>query len=286
MSARNAAEAIELGESTLKDTLEDDPEYATMTHNLANMYENVFNLDGTVERENSAIKAAEEAMLRTLEDHPRLPVHLTMLGHNLWWRYERTGRMEDLEHAIHYLEQAIRCLENSADPQNALTRVLPPKLNSLRTILFSRYQSTGDAQDSRGDLGRAILATEDAIELMSREEGDLSMQKNNLSVLLINRFDISGDEKDLNRAIQLGEETLQQTNASHNNNLGTALERHYLQTGNLEDLTAAIKHAQLSVNNTPSDYRDLSGRLNNLGSLMLREPSSRWEDALQHFERS
>lgn len=278
-SRQDLYDAIKMAEEVLERTPDERPERAEMTHNLANMYENLFNIEGGAEQESRAIDSAEAAMLETPEDHVRRPVHLTMLGHNLWRRFERTGRIEDLE-------RAIDCLAEVTDPSRPPDRQLPSRLNSLAALLFTRYERSGDQQDSRGDLGKAILAVEDALELFPRYGGDLSMYQANLGALLVNRYLLWGDGEDLDRAIKLGQESLQTTDASHYNNLAMALKTHHIKTGRREDLTEAIRYAQLAVDNTAPDHRDLSGRLNNLGYLVSLDSSDRSEYALHCFERS
>lgn len=275
------ARAIYVAEQALDAIPEGHPDRIKMQHNLANMYENRFNLTGVATEENMSIDAAEAAVLAAPQNDPQLPTHLKSLGHNLWRRYERTGRMEDLEEAVRRLQQAVE-LTPHASP------ALPSRLNSLATVLFTRYQRTGDIQDSQGDLGRAILAVQDAIEMARARpaDQDLDMFRTNLSVLLINRYNQGSDIRDLNEAIENGEEAVRDRNPSHYNNQGINLERRFQLTGNSEDLDRAIQYAQDSVRLTPENHRDLSGRLNNLGHRLCLTSPPRWEQALECFTAS
>ena len=46
--------------------------------------------------------------------------------------------------------------------------------------------------------------------------------------------------------------------------------RRYEQTGSLQDLEAAIVHAEAAVEATPEDHPDKAAMLNNLGNMLIR----------------
>jgi len=88
-------------------------------------------------------------------------------------RYERTGKMEDLEEAIQVARQAVDVTpEDHPD--------LAERLNNLGNRLESRYERTGKVED----LEEAIRVARQAVDVTPKDHPDLAGRLNNLGTKL------------------------------------------------------------------------------------------------------
>ncbi|GAO11095.1 tetratricopeptide repeat protein [Streptomyces lydicamycinicus] len=97
-----------------------------------------------------------------------------------------------------------------------------------------------------------------------------------LGVALWARFERTGDQADLDQAVDLYQAAMRATAADHPNrarhvsNLGIALQRRYDCTGDQADLDAAIDRGRDAVQATPADHPDRAKYLSGLGGALQR----------------
>jgi tetratricopeptide (TPR) repeat protein len=184
------------------------------------------------------------------------------LGNNLRSRYERVGRLEDLEEAIRVTEQAVKVTPNGHPD-------LLKMLNNLGIELEKRYERIGRIED----LDEAFRVTEQAIKVAPDDHPDLATCLNNLGNQLERRYERIGRIDDLEEAIRVIMQAIKVTPNDHPdlavrlNNLGNKLEKRYERIRRIEDLEEAIRVTEQAVKVTPKDYLALlAACLNNLGN--------------------
>jgi len=145
------------------------------------------------------------------------------------------------------------------------------RLNSLGTILFDRYERTGNADD----LDAAISKAEEAVASTPLNHSDRARYLSSLGNLLSNRYLRTKNADDLDEAMSKAEEAVASTPVNHLdragplNILGNILSDRYKRTGNADDLDAAISKAEEAVALTPLNHFNRAGRLNNLGNRLF-----------------
>lgn len=289
-SVRNKEEdlerAIEYATRAADVTPETHPNYGDILNGLGALLYKRFLVTSNMGYLKEAISKAEKAVNSTPKDHPYLAGCLANLGHMLWKRFERTGRTEDLADALHQAKLAV-----DKTPSNSFD--FPLRSNSLGAIMHTLY----DRSDNIEDLDGAIVATRNALQHARHKK---AAYLNNLSVLLIRKFEWFRDKQNLNEgrnylneSIQNAEQAVKETEqthpsqASHWNNLGIILEKRFQMAGDLEDLNRAIWCGRKSVAATPTNHTDLPGRLNNLGHrLCLLSQERHGDEALACFKNS
>jgi tetratricopeptide (TPR) repeat protein len=176
-------------------------------------------------------------------------------------RYERTGKMADLEEAIRTARQAV----NSTPPNHAGQALY---LHSLGFMLLRRFERTGE----NADLEEAITTARQAVDSTPAGHADRAIYLNNLSTSLGLWYKRTGKMADLEEAITTARQAVNSTPPNHAdwaamlNNLGNMLESRYERTGEMADLEEAIKTARKAAISIPADHIDRAMCLNNLGS--------------------
>jgi tetratricopeptide (TPR) repeat protein len=218
----------------------------------------------------AAIDTAGRAVQSTPPNHLDLAGRLNMLASLFRRRFERSGKMKDLEEAIDTARQAV---QSTPSDHPDLARYL----NNLGYSLGSRFERSGEMKD----LEEAIDTARRAVQSTPPGDPDLAASLNNLGGWLRRRFELSGEINDLKEAIDTARQAVQLTPSDHPalagrlNDLGSWLDSRFERTGEMKDLKEAIDTARQAVQLTPSDHPALAGRLNDLGI---------WLDS--RFERS
>ncbi|VDB91388.1 unnamed protein product [Peniophora sp. CBMAI 1063] len=192
-----------------------------------------------------------------LEDHPFL---LESLGIALQWRFQRTGKFEDLEAAISTIRHILE-LTPEGDPDKANW------LDNLGSALQHRFKAVGELED----LETAISTSRHAVEITPEGHADKPTLLNNLGVALQRRFEHVGELEDLEATISTKRRAVEFTPDGHPDkptwlsNLGTALQYRFERVHELPDLEAVISAGRHAVELTPEGDPNKPGRLSNLG---------------------
>ncbi|KAH8105735.1 CHAT domain-containing protein [Phellopilus nigrolimitatus] len=127
--------------------------------------------------------------------HPDHSVSLRNLGNGLFTRFERTGRMEDLEESIVLHRNALE-LRPSGHPHRSSS------LNNLAGAVQTRFKQSGRMED----LEETIVLHRDALELHPPGHPDRSMSFGNLANAVQTRFEQTGRMEDLEESLRIYEE--------------------------------------------------------------------------------
>jgi len=261
--------------------------------------------NGDLDALDEAVSAWESILGHPNFNDAEMDLRLSVLnnsGINYIFRYQASGVLEDLNHAI-------ACWEKVVEQIPAESFELPMYLNNLGKGLRSLYEHTGRLEDLQRaielfeqalqitpsyadylnnlgnglhklyehtgrfeDLQRAIRLFEQAVQITPPAAPDFPDYLNSLGNGLRNLYERTGDIKYLERAIAVLEQTWQQTAQdlhslpSHLNNLGKSLHVRYKHTGNVNDLQNAIKTFQKAVELTPDNSPDFPRFINSLGN--------------------
>lgn len=176
-------------------------------------------------------------------------------------KFSHTGDMADLDREIQYREQSL----TSVPPGRVLA------INGRRRDLSRRLKVRYDHTQQMADLNRAIWCGEEGYELPTVDDAT------NLYILLMRRYQRSGDTTDLEQCIPYAASALDAapldddedyTRAGCLMNLAGALENRYMQYHKIEDLTRAISLSEESVALVPEGHQNRPGMLANMFGLL------------------
>ncbi|TEB27229.1 hypothetical protein FA13DRAFT_1736619, partial [Coprinellus micaceus] len=192
----------------------------------------------------------------TSEDNPTLPTMLSSLGTAFQYRYARTGNLPTL----------LKPLPHS--------RKLDPEIyqTSLKPSLCSGGRAASKSPGISPIFNEAISVRRKAVELTPDGHPTLHTMLNVLGNSLQNRFDRTGDLKDVSEAISVKERSVELAPDGDANlpsnliNLGVSYQSRFEATGNLSDIEEAISAQQLAVEFTPDGHAMLPARLGLLGN--------------------
>ncbi|KAG8957468.1 hypothetical protein FRC03_010118 [Tulasnella sp. 419] len=126
-----------------------------------------------------------------------------------------------------------------------------------------------------GDLERAISYSQESIELHPAGPPDRYTPLNNLASFLWERYQRSGDHKDLEDAISLHQKTLQLSSSSHSDapsttltNMAICLQDRFRHSGKFADLDDAIKYHHQVLERRPTGDVNRATPLNNLATCL------------------
>ncbi|KAF8810864.1 hypothetical protein BYT27DRAFT_7253320 [Phlegmacium glaucopus] len=189
-----------------------------------------------------------------------LPTMSYSLGTSYLNRFQRTGDLQDVDHAISYLQSAVESTPGHAN--------LSSWFNNLGYLYSLRFKHTSDLQDIDG----AISCHQSAVESTLSGHADLPSRFTNLGTSYLWRFQRTGNIQDIDHAISYLQSAVESTISVHAtlpsryHNLGTAYLRRFERTHNVQDIDHAISYLQSAVEPTPSVYANLSSWFNNLGT--------------------
>ncbi|MGQ4390136.1 CHAT domain-containing protein [Streptomyces sp. SAS_270] len=284
--ASDLDEAIELRESSLVWTAEENPEQSrrlTLLSNLLLERHGRFGERQDLERAVSVGRAAVRAT--PVGSHARAR-RLSQLGRALNLRHELTDDIADLQEAIGHaraaveeahpedpdrldfavrlarrlrarydrlrdpadLEEPIELLDSLLDSASVPSR--PNVMTELATALYFRHERTGDL----ADLDRAIALEKQALKETSRTDPDRGRRLANLAASHRIRYDRRGSVQDLEGAIRLGTEAVSVTREDGFvlSNLGLAFLLRYKRLFEAADLDRAIRLTTRAVDALPA----------------------------------
>jgi tetratricopeptide (TPR) repeat protein len=206
------------------------------------------------------VEAYEAAAAATPPDHPDRAGIMSLLGHALRIRYDRSVEPADLDRAIEAYEAAA-----AATPPDHPDRA--GYLSDVGAALHMRFKRTGIT----ADLDRAVVASEAAVGNTAPGHPDRAGRLFNFSAALLHRFERKATAADLDRAVEAAQAAVAATPADHpdlarfQSNLGASLRVRYERFGELADLDGAIDMGLAAMTATPRGHTARAGRLSNLG---------------------
>ena len=207
---------------------------------------------------------AEEAVDLTPDGHPNKPRRLNFLGHCFFTRFQRLGRLNDLDDAISRQKEAVR-LTLDGHPDK------PGRLNNLGCSVQARFQRLGQLND----LEDAVSRGKQAVDLTPDGHPNKPRCLNNLGMGLLTRFVRLGQLNDLEDAISRQRQAVDLIPDGHPDkprylsNLSNSLLTRFGRLGQLNDLEDTISRWRQAFDLTPNDHPDKLSCLNNLGISFL-----------------
>ncbi|KAF8123155.1 CHAT domain-containing protein [Boletus edulis] len=210
-----------------------------------------------------------DELLRDLGCHAYAPPYgfsdrphmLHKLSVALWSRFQRLGKLSDLELAISTLRNIIGLTPHGHPDQAG-------RLNNLGGCFLTRFERLGELSD----LEHATSTHRDAVRLTPDGHPDKPSRLSNLGNSFRARFERLGELSDLGDAISTHREAVHLTphghprKPSHLHNLGNSFIARFERLGELSDLEDGISTHRDAVRFTPDGHPDKPSRLSNLGN--------------------
>ena len=193
--------------------------------------------------------------------HTNNPYWLNNLGRAFADRFQCTGNLQDIDHAISHHQKAVESTPSGH-------AILPGQLNNLGIAYYDRFRYTSDLQD----IDCAIFYHQTAVESTSFNNANLPAFLNNLGNAYVFRFAYTYNLQDIDHAISHIQKAVRFTSSDHPdlphqwNNLGNCYLGRFNHTKNLHDIDQAISYHQKAVETTPSSHPDLPVCFTNLGT--------------------
>jgi tetratricopeptide (TPR) repeat protein len=260
-------------DSFLSQALETWPNDAVMVEAMRDISTDVQRAEEAKTRyqQSGDLRALDEwvATVERIFDHPQFgrfpwPIRLEIMketGGSYLERYDAIGRIEDLDHALRLLQDAVEQVPPASS-------VLPLFLINLGSGLAKRYERTGNL----ADLERSIEAHQQAVEQTDPHSPDFPGYLYNLGNGLGARYERTGNLDDLERSIEAHQQAVEQTDPHSPDfpyflyGLGSRLQSRYERTGNLDDLERSIEVREKVVEQTDPHSPDFSSSANGLGN--------------------
>ncbi|KAF6745237.1 CHAT domain-containing protein, partial [Ephemerocybe angulata] len=186
---------------------------------------------------------------------------LASLGTVLSSLFDRNRNLSDLDKAIEAQRLAVKLTPASAHSQ------LFVRLCALGNSLGERFQMT----DNRSDINWAISFQVEAV-LIAEGHPMLPTALSNLGISFRNRFDRTGDLRDISNALFAQRRAVELVPESNPalprilNNLGISLRSRFERTGNLADIADATSSLEKAIKLAPADSSELPMFLADLGN--------------------
>jgi len=279
-------EAIDLFQEAVDSTPPDSPDYPDYLVNLGTALTNRYQYLGRLQDLSHATERLREAVAHSKADYPDFSDKLYSLGTCLYEWFAYTREVKDLEEAIGILQQAV------AKAANELR--LPVYLNALSGVILERYRAKGQIVY----LGEAIALQRDALKrALSGIPALRRILQYNLGTTLMIRFERMKEMRDIDEAIHLLKETVQNTSANAVDRPGTyitlggALRSRYNKTKEREDLSKAIQSLRTAIQLLSSDAAELRRAHHDLGNALrdlydITKQVKYLDEATQCFEKS
>jgi len=221
------------------------------------------------------IQLSREAASADASDVANQLTALSILANALHQRYRVKGDGSDLDGAIQAHQRALNATGDK-DPR------LPALLCNMAISLNDKFLETNDS----ADLESLSSVTQRAVACASEETRGKS--KNLHACSLKNKFHLTDDLDDLEKAIEMIESAIEVTLKDdielpvYLNNLGVMLGLRSEKRGDLADAEEAVRRSQQAVDMTPKNDLEMSKRLQDLGywqrhrdSLLERDSGAR-----------
>ncbi|QKV73650.1 CHAT domain-containing tetratricopeptide repeat protein [Amycolatopsis sp. Hca4] len=197
----------------------------------------------------------------TTEERDEFRTRATVLADILITHYRLTGKLSELEDALHW---RVRAYDS--------TPVDHPEYSVMASNRGSALQRRFDHSGNLTDLVDAISLHRQAVASTPRDDPQVARHSANLGIALVRWFENTPEQDVLDEAIDLLQTALKltpPTDPSYRpllSKLGVAHLRHYLRTGDGTMLDNAVEFARKAITNTETD--DIGNHLNNLGTAL------------------
>jgi hypothetical protein len=219
-----------------------------------------------------ALAMAERLHIEAIEATAGAPAHRTLAYGGLAVSWQRqaaaTGDTVKLGEAIDLGRRLIgRPFANVADRADVLS--------NLGLALADRYAATGDAEA----VAEAATHLRDAVEALPANHVARPGHLSNLAVLLQSWAEGTGNQRVTDEAIDAARAATEiagddPRRAGYLANLGGALWRHYVRTGDRRSLRQAVQAGREALTATPVDHPDRPMYLSNLSGMLARDGSA------------
>ncbi|KAJ7511636.1 CHAT domain-containing protein [Mycena galericulata] len=248
----------------------------------------------------TALNCGQEAMNLTTVKHPDRADRLRALATSFRYRYMRFGDLKDLETTLHQIQEAVKITVDHPDHANQLTasatsfghryrrfgdlndleaallqgqeavKITPAdhpdraeRLHNLAVSLLNHYQRLEVLKDLESALHHGQEAL-DSTPMYHPNRAiihpDRAERLHNLATCHRYRFKRFGDPKDLEAALNRGQEAVNITPVNHPDhanrlhNLGVSFADRYLMLGDEQDLEVALSKYETAISLTPTDH--------------------------------
>lgn len=181
-----------------------DQNGAIYVHSLARALSIRFEHTTQIEDLNEVVQIIDDSTY-AIRDHPDFPLCLGLLGQALRERFNQTGSTKDLSRAVEVYTESVAT--------NTPDRGRPIRLHNLGTVLFTQHEWL-NAHDST-ILDKAILMHQKALKELPQSDPNRYAFENNLAVVFLRRYSVTGNMDDLEAAITLNGNVLQSTVETH-----------------------------------------------------------------------
>ncbi|KAI9569441.1 CHAT domain-containing protein [Boletus coccyginus] len=210
------------------------------------------------------ISRQRDAVDLTPDGHLHKASLVNNLGTSFCARFERLGRLSDLEDAISTLRDAVNLAPHDhPDKSN--------RLNNLGNAFLTRFERVGEMSD----LEDSISTLRDADKLSPHGHPDKPTRLNNLGNSFLTRFERLGELSDLEDAISTLRDAVELTPPGHPhkpsflNNLASSFRIRFERLGELMDLKDVISRLTDAVDLTPHGHPHKPSCLNSLANSFL-----------------
>ncbi|WP_433222485.1 CHAT domain-containing protein [Dactylosporangium sp. CS-047395] len=237
-----------------------DPRRGPMLVNLGGAHLQRFEHTGDPAALDAAERLHQEAVAATAD----VPVHRTLAFAGLAVAWQRraagTGDTDLLDRAIELGRSLLdRPLTRAEDRAGVLS--------TLGLALAERFVATG----SEAAVAEAAEHLRDAVETLPAGHAQRLEHLANLTVLLLSWAEATGAQRVTDEALETARQAVSTTGgAGHLANLGGALWRRYVRTGDREALAEAVAAGRAAVDGTPAGHPDRPMYLSNLSGMLAR----------------
>jgi tetratricopeptide (TPR) repeat protein len=252
-------------EDAVKSIPPNNPERPDKLNEFGNALRYRFKLTGQMKDLNRAIEVYEDA---TKFDIPYRMCILNNLGGALISRFEKTGSIDDFDRGIQSIEAA---MESKPEESHRVSFA-----DHLARALYTRFRITRSPEhlDKIVEIYRDIMR--DIMMSTSEHDSNQAIYLLKFGVSLWERFEITTDIDDLNKAIQALKSAVQSLPQEDNvrvhvlNSLGCTLKTRFQWTGVMEDINEAVNVLRKAIEICPENDPQRPDYMSDLGNT-LRE---------------
>jgi tetratricopeptide (TPR) repeat protein len=150
----------------------DDPDFGQFSGDLGSLFGDRLEVTGDKQSLEAAMKYAYMAIEKTDEERPSYPIRLNNFGSLLLHQYLKDSRLDDLQKAIEFTEDAVH--------RSAKHPGRPVFLSNLSSLLGQRFER----ERKKEDIDTAVNRAREAVSATDKNHPDLPRRMNNLGLLL------------------------------------------------------------------------------------------------------
>lgn len=255
-------EAIDILQQAINVAGSDNAVKAKAMNNLGDALNRKWIIGDAKEDLDASISSLQSAVQYCDSPSPSRFEYLKDLVESLNLRYEEYGSMSDLEDAIEHQRLAILCHDKPSEYDES------DELDFISSLLEERFQKV----HSRASLDEAIVWRSKIVSLESaKQSGDWYAYTNNLSIILLDRYQIAGELKDLQEAVEWARVSVEGISSNHDQyatlsyQLAITLQAEWDQSEKRSVLDEEIKWYEESLKGLNPGSSHISHRHNLLG---------------------